>query len=169
MLSYCTLKIHVPGGGFGTEALPYHADDGSFVLVPSSKTRPGWWVTGIPNILPYTKRDGLVVLSWMSCHFGEKQSNPFHFVPVGDRLNITQAGLWCRYHLTEPVTEYLSVSHWKYRTKRQTWPFVPPWDDWWFPSSLRGDCWSKIFCPRLVTVVTWAGKRIQWSLSMWIF
>lgn len=31
MPAYCTLKIYVPGG-VGGEGLPYHADDGSFVL-----------------------------------------------------------------------------------------------------------------------------------------
>lgn len=30
-LAYCTLKIYVPGG-VGAEGLPYHANDGSFVL-----------------------------------------------------------------------------------------------------------------------------------------
>ena len=59
--------------------------------VPSQKTRRAGarrWVTGIQNMLHGTKDISLVVLS---CRFGGKQERAFHFVSIGDRLNITQA------------------------------------------------------------------------------
>jgi len=53
--------------------------------VPYSKTEGAGaarWVAGIPNILPHSKDNSFVALSWMSCHFREKhESNPFISYP----------------------------------------------------------------------------------------
>lgn len=64
MLAYCMLKIYVPGA-IGAEGLPYHADDGSFVLgaILEDKACGGRMVGHRnPKYLHHTKDNGLVVL-----------------------------------------------------------------------------------------------------------
>lgn len=157
MLAHCTLKIYVPGG-VRAEGQPYHADDGSFVLMPSRKTRwvgAGQWVARIQNMLRRTKEISLVVRGSMSCRFSGKQENdPFiwylsttviyHTVshePFAGIQAMANDGLWCHIHLMVDCVP---------QTKRHTRLFLTPGDEWWFPSSLCGDCWSKMPGPSIV-------------------
>lgn len=148
--------------------------------VPSQKTRragAGRWVTGIQNMLHRTKDISLVVRGWMSCRFGEKQEREregaFHFVSIGDRLNITQAvcgypgdGQWWPLmslpYLTELTAELMCVSRWQRGPTRLFFVFfflLRFRDEWCFlASSLWADCWSKYppVRPKLMTAETFS-------------
>lgn len=164
MLAYCMLKIYVPGG-VRAEGLPYHVDDGSFVLgaIPEDEASGGRTV-GHRNPKYVTLHKGQSVWwSWAewAVVLVENKREPFisypsvtvwiSHKPFAGIQAMANDGLWCRFHLTELTAELMSVSLWSRQTKRQTRLFLRLWDEWCFPSSLWGDCWSKILCSSIVS------------------
>lgn len=96
MLAYCMLKIYVPGG-VGAEGLPYHADDGSFVLgaIPEDEASGGRTV-GHKNPKYVARHKGHQFggpgLNELSFRWKTRErERAFHLVSTGDRLTITQA------------------------------------------------------------------------------
>lgn len=133
--SACSLYVEDScPGGVGAEGLPYHANDGSFVLgaIPEDKTSGGRTV-GHRNpkyVAPHKGHPfggpGLNELSL--------QERAVRFVSIGElfeyhtsRLRVSRRwpmiGLWCRLHLTEPTAELMSVALWNCQTKRRTTVF----------------------------------------------
>lgn len=155
MLGYCTLKIHFPGGIrlWGYRIMQMMA---LLSWVPSSSTmraRAAWLVAGIPNILQHTKDNSLVVLNWMSCHFGRKKKWVFYFVSVGNRLNTSRLFLSFQPVMASDVAiwqiwlqrlcRYCSESIW---TIGQTWLFSQQW-------GVR--CSSSLYCEHVGSIISY--------------
>lgn len=108
-------------------------------------------------LTPHTKDDSLVVRSWMSCHFGEKQpSRLFSFRVHRWPFEFYTSCLWVsrQWWSLMSLPSDRAEGREAVRVPLKVWDkeadvTVPLWDDW-FPSSLCGDCWSEIFCPCLL-------------------
>lgn len=144
MLAYCMLKIYVPGG-VRAEGLPYHANDGSFVLgaIPEDEASGGRTV-GHRNpkyVAPHKGHQfGGPGLNELSFWWKTRERAPFisypsvtvwiSHKPFAGIQAMANGGLWCRFHLTELTAELMCVSRWQ-RGRRVC--FLRFWDEWCFP------------------------------------
>lgn len=114
----------------------------SKICCTAQRTSVWWSWTEWAVVLVKNKREPFILYPSVTVWISHK---PFAGIQA-----MASDGLWCRFHLTELTAELMSVSLWSRRTKRQTRLFLRLWDEWCFPSSLWGACWSKILCSSIV-------------------